>query len=163
MTNPRTLTRFQRTMLRGWAVNMMLAFRLGTTRQLGFSYSSAEEARLRALAAPLSALAGAVWILVSVALFLLGGTPIAIFVLTQLPALPSVVILGLIIVTAFSILPLVIAAAAGVVEFLFRIPPFEETALDSELCSKVRDQLLLVEFGAIVCAVIIVYVPAMWG
>ena len=105
----------------------------------------------------------AVWGLLSVALFLLVGIPILVFVMTQLQALPSVAILGLIIVTAFSILPLALEAAAGAVEFLFRIPPFEESARDAELCSKVRGQLLLVEIGAIIGAIIIVYVQAMWG
>jgi hypothetical protein len=158
---PTLLTRFQRLMLRAWAINITLAWR--PLRWLGFDYSSDEEARLRALAAPLSAAALTVWVLLSVALFLLVGIPILIFALTQLEALPAVVMLGLIIVTAFSILPLAMGTAAGVVELLFRIPPFEESARDTELFGKVRGQLLLVEIAAVVGAVIIYYAPGTGG
>ena len=40
------LNKLQRTMLRGWAINMTLALRYSRTRWFGFDYTAAEEARL---------------------------------------------------------------------------------------------------------------------
>jgi hypothetical protein len=158
---PSGLTRCQRLMLRAWAINMTLAFRLGSWRRLGFSYSSTE--RLRALAAPLSAGALAVWVLASVALFFLMEMPVLVLALTQLQALPWAAVLGLIILATFAILPLALGAATGSVDFLFRIPALEEHAQDAELYGKVRSQLLMVAIVAIVCAIVIAYLQATWG
>ena len=44
------LNKLQRTMLRGWAINMALAPCYSRTRWFGFDYTTAEEARLRAIA-----------------------------------------------------------------------------------------------------------------
>jgi hypothetical protein len=39
------LNKLQRTMLRGWAINMTLALRYSRTRWFGFDYTAAEETR----------------------------------------------------------------------------------------------------------------------
>jgi len=43
------LNKLQRTMPRGWAINMTLALRYSRTRWFGFDYTATEEARLHHL------------------------------------------------------------------------------------------------------------------
>jgi hypothetical protein len=149
------LTRFQRMMLRGWARNMVVAFRIPGWQAKGFDYTHAEQARLRAIAADLSGAAFAVWFLLTAAMFFAAMMPLLWLLLTRLPQPASMLALPAIILGGLVVLPLALGLASGVTDWMFRLSPFLEAADDGEFYAKLRSQLIMVAAIAIAAAALI--------
>jgi hypothetical protein len=154
------LNKLQRIMLRGWAINMTLALRYSRPRRLGFDYTSAEEARFRAIAENVSPAALAVWLGASVTLYLLVFVSVLLVVATQFPSLPFVLLFCAIILIALIALPCAMGASAAITDLCFRIPPFKGAEGDAELLAKIGWQFVLVAVTAAVAAIVITYVQA---
>lgn len=148
------LTRFQRMMLRGWARNMVVAFRIPGWQASGFDYTHTEQARLRAIAADLSGAAFAVWFLLTAVMFFAAMMPLLLLLLA--PPQPALVLaLPAIILAALVVLPLALGLASGITDRVFSVPPFVEAAGDDDLYAKVCSQLIMVAAIAIVAAALI--------
>ena len=154
------LNKLQRTMLRGWAINMMLALRYSRTRWFGFDYTTAEEARLRAIAENVSPTASAAWFGASVTLYLLVFVSVLLLVATQFPSFPSAVLFCAVILIALIALPCAMGVSAAITDLCFRIPPFKEAEGDAELLAKIGWQFVFVAVTAAVAAIVITYVQA---
>ena len=153
------LTRFQRMILRGWATNMVVAFRFLGWRRNGFNYTNAEQARLRAIVADRSSAAFAAWLVLAAVLLMGAVVPLIGVVLTHLPKSMSMLGLPAIVLGAFIIAPLAIGFGSAITDVMFRAPPFVEADGDAALYGKFQTQLLMIGGGAIVVALVL----AWWG
>ena len=151
------LTRFQRMMLRGWATNMVVAFRFLGWRRNGFNYTDAEQSRLRAIAADRSSAAFAVWFVLTAVLLMGAVVPLIGFILTHLPKSMSMLGLPAVVLSALIVAPLAIGFAGGITDLLFRAPPFAEADGDAALYGKFQTQLLMVGSVAIVIALVLAW------
>jgi hypothetical protein len=97
-----------------------------------------------------------------------GGTPLVeisllILAFTQFQFLPFLVLFCLIISIALITLPLAMAVASGIIDFMFRNPPFKDADGDAALYAKIRWQLMFVAVVAIFAAIAIHYIQAAWN
>ena len=157
------LTGLQRTLLRGWAMNMRLAGRISRPRAMGFDYTAAEEARFRAIAESVPSWGFAAWLVAAIVLYALIALPPLILMFSRFGALPLPVGMGLTLLIGLVALPLSLVSAAWIVDRVFHLPPFEEAGGDAELCAKIRGQIAWVASIALASAVVIAAVQAARG
>jgi hypothetical protein len=154
------LTKLQRAMLLGWALNMTLFAK--RENKFGFDYAAGEEARFRAIAGSVSQRSRAFWLGASVVCYFAIGMSFLAFIFTQFPQLPSFIGVCLVIVALLACFPVSVTLAAAVTRLLFRIPPFHEAEGDAALCKKISGQFVLVAAVAVGCLVVILIVQMFW-
>jgi hypothetical protein len=159
----RTLGTFQRDLLRGWAINMTFVASVSDARRLGFDYTAAEMARFREMARDFGGSPRIAWLVLSVVFYLLVELPLLVLAFTALAFLPFALLLCLIIVISILALPTAMGLAAAGVAALLRIPSFEQADADAELYSKVRWQVLFTGMVAVIAALAIGGVAAIWN
>ncbi len=151
------MTCFQRMILRGWASNMEVAFRLPGWRRNGFNYTDAEQARLRTIVADRSGAAGAAWFVLAIVLLMGAAVPLIGFIITNLAKENPLLGLPAIVLSAFVIAPLAMGFASAITDVLFHAPPFVEVDGDAELYCKFRTQLLMIGSLASVAALVLAW------
>jgi hypothetical protein len=154
------LTKLQRAMLLGWALNMTLFAK--RENKFGFDYAADEEARFRAIAGSVSQRARAFWLGASVVCYFAIGMSLLAFIFTQFPQLPSFIGVCLVIMALLACFPASVTLAAAITSLLFRIPPFQEMEGDAALCGKILGQFVFVAVVAIGSLIVITIVQAVW-